>query len=442
MFWGLTSALDLLAELEKHNKNLPEVLNILIIGGADGRHVLQTVAKRYRHSKVVLNFYLIEKCGENLAKQLLLLNIALQPDTVLGLEQKTKLFMELYGNSMVRPSVAKYLTSTALELVKMVTNYDYLSEQMNFLKLEIKYKERDYLENLLKFWCGKDEFNICDSWDKRLRKNLGVRYDAKLGAFDWDLHMRLHTIGGNQVCNQEYRNFRLNGVAFTWLESEVSKPNRSMVCAVIPNGENYIHHGYLGDMQTGPFVSFGLSCEDEEFLKSQNGRNSFRSTDVTERNLKQIFWEILNQKEYIHEKISDYMLGTMVLKQEKLVVDVKNVDVIPKRAVRCIELDNVKITFLSVQILEMMKFKEEYKDLFDLVYFGTCYMKHFSTDLLENISKSNTLLMIEHQLFVLSKRKKDLQENVEDLNEKTKDLNWEKLPINPEKDNYIKLINK
>lgn len=175
MFWGLTPALDLLKELEDHDGNLPEEINILIVGGADARHVLQTVAKRYRHKSPKINFYLAEACVETVAKQLLLLNIALQPDNVLGLEQKTKVFMELYGNTMVRPSVAKYLASVAHELVKMVTNYDYLNKLMSCVTLDIKYKERDYLENLLKFWCGKEEFDICRSWDRRLRNFLGVR---------------------------------------------------------------------------------------------------------------------------------------------------------------------------------------------------------------------------------------------------------------------------
>lgn len=97
-----------------------------------------------------------------------------------------------------------------------------------------------------------------------------------MGAFDWDLHMRFRPMGGDQVCSQEYRNFRLNGIAFTWLESDVSKTNRSLVCAVVPNGESFAHYGYLGDMQTGPFVAYGLDCEDKAFTKRTHGQNTYR----------------------------------------------------------------------------------------------------------------------------------------------------------------------
>ena len=112
---------------------------------------------------------------ETVARQLLLLDTALQPPESMGLEQKTKIFMEIYGNSLIRPSTAKYLSVLANDLVKMITDYDYLKGKMGFVSMDVKYKERDYLENLVKFWCGKEEFNIMDCWDRRLRKTLGVR---------------------------------------------------------------------------------------------------------------------------------------------------------------------------------------------------------------------------------------------------------------------------
>lgn len=54
MYWGLTPALDLISQHEANLAcdSLPDELNILIMGGSDARHVLQTLAKRYRHTKV------------------------------------------------------------------------------------------------------------------------------------------------------------------------------------------------------------------------------------------------------------------------------------------------------------------------------------------------------------------------------------------------------
>lgn len=206
MFWGITPALDLFNEVCINSKR--KEINILIIGGSDARHVLKTLSKQYLHEDVKLNFYLMEECLESVARQLLLLKIALLQPEELGLVQKTRYFMEIYGNTFVRPAVSKFLTSCANQLLKMVTNPDYMQQIMPFLKLDVKYKERDYVENLFKFWCSTDEFNIFDSWDRRLRQKLGVRYDTKTGVFDWDLHMRYHNIGGKQISAQEYQHFR------------------------------------------------------------------------------------------------------------------------------------------------------------------------------------------------------------------------------------------
>lgn len=93
----------------------------------------------------------------------------------------------------------------------------------------------------------------------------------------------------------------------------MSRPNRSLVCGVISNGNKFAHYGFLGEMDTGPYVSYGLDCDDATFLKESNGKKVHRSTDVTERNLKQIFYEIQNKEDYVHTKINDFALGTNYL---------------------------------------------------------------------------------------------------------------------------------
>lgn len=51
MFWGITPALDLIQEYKNalEESSLPPELNILVLGGADCRHVLKTLARRYKH---------------------------------------------------------------------------------------------------------------------------------------------------------------------------------------------------------------------------------------------------------------------------------------------------------------------------------------------------------------------------------------------------------
>ncbi|XP_050305115.1 dynein axonemal assembly factor 3 homolog [Anthonomus grandis grandis] len=439
MFWGITPALDLLEEYERCERDLPSEVNVLIVGGADGRHVLKTIARRYKHKLVKLNFYLIEPCMETVAKQLLLLLTALQPQSALGLEQKTRIFMELYGNTLLRPYTSKYLTAASEDMVEMITNYDYLQEKINFLHMDLKYKERDYLENIVKFWCGRGEFNIMEIWDKRLRKSLGIRYDSKEGAFDWDLHMRMHPIGGKQVCNQEYKSFRRTGVAFTWLESEVSRPNRSLVCAVIPNGTSFAHYGYLGDMEIGPFVTFGLQCEDPEFLKSTNGKNAYRATDVTERNLKQVFYEMEHQEEYQHTKKNEMELGYAVIRQEKILVDIKPSAKSSRRLESCFSVKNVAITFLSIASLSQMDYSDKYENMFDIIYFASNCLKYYSSKVINKVAKSEAaLLLVEHQLFVVNHRKSGLEEYAKSVREIVKDTDMEELEFELEKSCYFR----
>lgn len=438
MFWGLTPSLDLISQYEEKFTEPPDELNILLVGGADARHVLQTLAKRYRHKKVIINFFLAEACMEIVARHILLLYIALQPLDELGLIKKTYTFMELYGNALIRPNIARYLRNITQGFISFVTDYKCLHEIMPYLNLELKYKERDYLENVFKFWCSEDEFDVCDCWDRRMRKSLGVRYDNKIGAFDWDLHMRYHIVGGHQVSSQEYRNFRLNGIGFSWLESNVSKTNRSLVCAVIPNGEKFAHHGYLGDMQTGPYVTYGLDCEDKEFLKKTNGINTHRATDVTDRNLKQIFHELEHQNEYMHQQICNVEPGGIVKLCEMKVVDATGWDSGGNTKLRkCFDLENVVLNFVSVHALKFMEHKEKYRNKFDVVYYSGPHMKFFDRSAVEKIAKEKSLLIIENQKYLLNFRDKDLEQYEAEVDDKMKNSVFEKAVFDVHKDDYL-----
>lgn len=175
MFWGLTPALDLLHELSENGNNKEEV-NILIVGGNDCRHILQTLAKRHRHGKKKINFFIVEAIMENVAKQLLLLRTSLEPEDEMALVRRTRIFMELYGNTFLRPAVAKYLKGEASELVKMVTDLDYMKEVMPNVVLDLKFKDRDYMENVFKFWGSSDEFDIQNAWDRLVSVDNALRY--------------------------------------------------------------------------------------------------------------------------------------------------------------------------------------------------------------------------------------------------------------------------
>lgn len=100
MFWGWTPALDFCKELKEITKKpLPNrPLHFLIIGGADARHILRTISRLWKHGyHQQLIITVIEPRPELIARQLLLLSIALEPNEKLRPAAKVRFFMELYG---------------------------------------------------------------------------------------------------------------------------------------------------------------------------------------------------------------------------------------------------------------------------------------------------------------------------------------------------------
>lgn len=228
MFWGLSEALDLLSEYlnifnnsnenpeqkedpnkEKNSKQFKEEYNILIFGGNDPRHIIKTIAKMYIHRSQglnpILNFYIIDGCIEIVARNLILLGIALENPDIINLRTKVHLFMDIYGNTLLRSSSYNYLTAKSRSLLKAITDNDYMRKLTPMISIEqMKYRERDGLENSFEFLVSKDghSFKIQEYWNVRLRKLLATRYDYREGQFDWDLNMVLKDRDAKQICSQ------------------------------------------------------------------------------------------------------------------------------------------------------------------------------------------------------------------------------------------------
>lgn len=196
MLWGYGPAVDILGEISDVKSVMSKnEINILIIGASDARHILQTIAKYYTHPRKKVNFYVVDVMLDMVARQILLLLTALEPPDELGLFEKTRLWMELYGNTLLRPNTSKYLVKKAYQLVNMITNEAYLKSRLPLVSVEmLKYKERDNLETIFQFWAKNRFENVLKLWDGRIRQSLGTRYDSREGVFDWDYYMRLKEI--------------------------------------------------------------------------------------------------------------------------------------------------------------------------------------------------------------------------------------------------------
>lgn len=143
--WGYSPPLDLRHEWErckyKESDSLKE-LNVLLIGSADGRHILKTLAQTYRHqNKQRINLYVYEASLDLIARQMMLLTIALEPPEELGLQEKTRLFLELYGNSLLRPKTADFIARKSAQFVHMVTDLDF-QVRLQFIVCPLAMKQR------------------------------------------------------------------------------------------------------------------------------------------------------------------------------------------------------------------------------------------------------------------------------------------------------------
>ncbi|KAG1689418.1 hypothetical protein DVH05_002219 [Phytophthora capsici] len=138
--WGFSPAYDVCSGFSAWNKSenrniatstgvgagneekmLVRPINVLLVGPGDVRHVLATIARRRRwevHRPV--HIYIFERAIEALARDLLLLQVALDADV--PLRQRCNLFLEIFGNTRVQERTSAYIEEQAKMLVDLIYN--------------------------------------------------------------------------------------------------------------------------------------------------------------------------------------------------------------------------------------------------------------------------------------------------------------------------------
>ncbi|XP_014662968.1 PREDICTED: dynein assembly factor 3, axonemal-like isoform X2 [Priapulus caudatus] len=133
-WWGFSPAINLIPrELEVSE------LNVLLVGSGDSRHIIKTMAEAWRFPSVKVNIYVIEHSLQVLARHMLFLSLALEPAQHIGLSEKTSLYLEIFGNSLIRSSTKSYIDTKASDFIRMVSDVDIAEDMlpildMNFLK--------------------------------------------------------------------------------------------------------------------------------------------------------------------------------------------------------------------------------------------------------------------------------------------------------------------
>lgn len=425
MFWGFSESLDLYEEYTKNvkpNDEQPSEIKVLLFGSADPRHILKTMSKRYQHHAKV-HFYIIEACPALIARQIILLSIALEPPHLLTLSNRTHLFMDIYGNAIIRSPSMAYIDSKSKHLIKCITDLEFNEKMQPIFDFNhLKYVERDAMENVLNFWRENDrnQFDINASWTQRLRHYLRERYDTRQGAFDWDHQMRLKDNGAQQICSQEYRHWREIGVAFTFPEYRQSYANKTF--ALQPSQSNA--GGYMGDISIGPFCVFGLSCHDQKLLKSNHGQNEYRATDITERNLLEIFYEIQEQQSATSESLIIHRLGMTKINTGKILeakTHKTDENDLKKFNEPLISTDQIKISFLSMEDAQHLIDGNKFNREFDVVFIGRNYFPIVKKEF-ANVFTANALILFETAQFSIQ-RKPEIDKFLMKIREMAKEMN-------------------
>lgn len=174
----------------------------------------------------------------------------------------------------------------------------------------------------------------------------------------------------------------------------------------------------MGDIQTGPFCTFGLRTRDERLTKSAHGENDYRSTDVTERNLLELFHEIQAREAYEHNTDISRRYGAVRLQMgNRFTWNECDIDVMQEYDQPWLQIEGVKINFLSAdEVFTLQDTNGRWHNFFDVAFVGHNYFAFIKPTFTEAL-RENALLIMETKLLTLARK-----EAVAEFEEKLKNF--------------------
>ncbi|XP_007233006.3 dynein axonemal assembly factor 3 isoform X1 [Astyanax mexicanus] len=437
-WWGFGPARDL---LNAGTLRPAGEVNVLLLGAADPKHILKTIAGLKETD--TLHVWVIENSMEIVARQLLLLYLSLTTHEIMGMHEKTEVFLELFGNSEIRCQTEETLKHVAAQLSLAVTDTldAHTQEHLCFNTSLLKFKERDELARLFKQWQHppSSPASVFKAWDARVRQHLGTRYDSRKGCFDWDLTMKLHPKGCEVINRQQYIKWRERGVAFEMREGLYQTTNQSLISTRVFNhrGDRMAVRGYWGDVVSSPYLSFGIETENKDLLKTQNKQHVKTAQDISIVNVQMLFESLsargghrgdsqngsnshatetqpqpgasTNDETEQHPQ-NQNSAENQTTKKETQVVDTERqiqteVNTQPKTQHRTIQselmsLGGVSVSFLSPDSLSKLPVKSRYSHLFNVIYCSAS-MVHQLDSSLKGIAAPDALLIVELAKYLL-----------------------------------------
>ncbi|XP_027860299.1 dynein assembly factor 3, axonemal isoform X2 [Xiphophorus couchianus] len=391
-WWGFSPARNLLSLGPVKSDG---EMNVLLVGSGDPRHILKTMADSPVEEN--LHMWVIESSMDVVARQLLLLYVTLMPQEKMGINEKTEVFLELFGNTEIRSQTEETLRRAASQLILSVTEImeDPINTCLNTTLL--KFKERDELARILKLWiqpAGSSPVIMSKAWDYRVRQHLGTRYDSKKGCFDWDLTMKLHEKGCGVISKQQYVQWRGKGLAFEMREGIYQTTNPTLLSTRVFNkkGDKVGIQGYWGDIVSSPYLSFGIESDDKKLLKTQNGQNLHTAQDISFANLQELFRCLSSRRRYLSTSHSDTEAEEApTLSQQKSLNDLMH-------------LSGVSVTFLPLDSLQKLPQKQKYRHYFNSIYFSASCV-HQLDPMMGQIAAPDAVLVVELAKYILDLNK-------------------------------------
>ncbi|XP_011603871.2 dynein assembly factor 3, axonemal [Takifugu rubripes] len=382
-WWGFSPACDLMDMGEERCKG---EVNVLLVGSADLRHILKTMAGLQDSER--LHVWVVESSMEVIARQLLLLYLALMPQESMGNKEKTEVFLELFGNSEIRSQTAETLKCAASQLLLSVTELQETPTHSCLNTTQLKFRERDELARIFKAWLQPQPSSsvlMPKAWDYRVREHLGRRYNCKSGSFDWDLIMKLHEKGCGVISKHEYVRWRERGLAFEMREGTYQITNPTLISSRVFNqqGNKVALRGYWGDIVSSPFLAFGIETNDQSLLKKQNGQHIKTAQDVSFANVQMLFQALSSQQSCCSDTAA-------AEPTDRKSVGIRDL----------MQLNGAAVTFLSTDALRKLPEKQKHSNFFKAIYFSAS-CAHQLGPMLRQIAAPDAVLVVELAKYIL-----------------------------------------
>ncbi|CAM9654757.1 unnamed protein product, partial [Sphacelaria rigidula] len=308
--WGYAPAKDLLED-----SPIKGEANILVCQPGDIGHVLRTISSRRRHPHHNINLYVWESQPEILARHLLLLQVA--QDWELPIRQRAHLLLEVFGNCLVQERTRLYIARQAKTLVEMLFSLGAVADIVDLSLL--KCRQRDQLEEILKYWNCNTPCDVVGLRDCRQRHFFGARYDHRKNLVDWDYTTRLKEVA-SIIHHKQYRGWRLDGIAYEFGDQIYDQPNRTMISfaeGMMLKGQHRGMkkeiRGFWLDVRVGPFITFGVDCDrpnkhaDDLFTIHNKGtgteQHRHNTSEVAVYSILSYLWEMETGRRYLMTKV-------------------------------------------------------------------------------------------------------------------------------------------